>query len=225
VATSEKFHQQLERLLSDFNDDKRNIVVLRERSAKAIDYFTESIFTKLITPLHEHISHMAYKSKVKRYLQQVQLVQESFWSKVNQLYTASFLDEKLYTAKPKFSKDQLQTIVSSVTSGKKEKGGTYKDTLDLYKQGKSIEEIAEIRALTVGTIKGHLGKWIAEGEVDIYNVLPAETINPIKAFLMDSSTKSVSAVLSRFGEKYDGNDVRMVLSSVLHQLQQANEKA
>lgn len=212
ISTSEKFHQQLERLLNDFNYDKRNIVVLRERCTKAVDYFTESIFTKLITPLHGHISYMAYKSKVKRYLQQVQLVQESFWSKVNQLYSASFLDEKLYAAKPKYSKDQLQTVVSSVTSGKKEKGGTYKDTLDLYKQGKTIEEIAEIRALTAGTIKGHLAKWILSGEVDIYKVLPAATINTLLQFFDENKDKTVSAVLQRFGDRFDGNDVRMVLA-------------
>jgi hypothetical protein len=166
---------------------------------------------------------MAYKSKVKGYLQQVQLVQESFWGKVNRLYSASFLDDKIYHYPPKFSKEQLKTVVSSVTSGKKEKGGTYKDTLNLYKQGKSIEEIAEIRALTTGTIKGHLAKWILSGEVDIYKVLPAQIINPVKAFLMESPEKSVSAVFRQFGDKYDGNDVRMVLSEVLRQLQATNQ--
>lgn len=215
ISTSEKFERELNRLLADFNNDKRNIVPLKQRSAKAIEYFTENIFTLLIEPLHAHVTAMAYKSKVKRYVQQVQYVQESFWKKLSELYNAHFMDEKLFTGEIKFSKEKLITIKSSVTSNKKEKGGTYKDTLELYKQGKTIEEIAELRSLTVGTIKGHYAKWIATGDIDIYNALPAETINPLLAFFTDSNEKTVTAAFKKFGDKYDGNDVRMVLSYML----------
>lgn len=215
VSTSEKFERELTRLLNDFNADKRNIVPLKQRSEKAIEYFTEQIFNLLIMPLHTHITAMAYKSKVKRYVQQVQYVQDSFWTKLNQLYTARFMDEKIYNGEIKYTREQLKTIESSVTSGKKEKGGTFKDTLELYNQGKTAEEIAELRSLTVGTIKSHLAKWITTGDVDIYKVLPAETINPLLAFFTDSSEKSVAAAFKKFGDKYDGSDVRMVLAHVI----------
>ncbi len=215
VSTSEKFERELNRLLADFNKDKRNIVPLKQRSVKAIDYFTENIFNQLIAPLHEHILAMAFKSKVKKYVTQVQYVQDSFWKKVSELYNAHFMGEKLFTGEVKYSKEKLKSVQSSVTSGKKEKGGTYKDTLELYKQGKTIEEIAELRSLTVGTIKGHYAKWILTGDIDIYNALPAEIINPVKAYLLDSNEKSVSAVFRKFGDKYDGSDVRMILNHVL----------
>lgn len=215
ISTSEKFHRQLERLVVDFNNDQQNIVVLKERCAKAVDYFTESIFSKLITPLHAHITDMAYKAKVKRYLQKVQLVEDSFWHKMNALYTANFIGEQLYTAAPKYKREQLQQVKTSNTDGKKEKGGTYKDTLELYRQGKTLEEIAEIRTLALGTIKGHFAKWIAEGEIDIYHVLPPEVINPIKGFLQDSKTRQANAVREKFGEKFDYNDIRMVINALM----------
>lgn len=212
VTTSEKFEQELNRLLKDFNRDRRNVIMLKERSAKAIEYFTEQIFNLLIQPIHQHIADLAFKTKVKRYVHQLQQVEDNFWAKVHQLYTARFMDEKLYDGVLRFSKDQLQTVQTSVTSGTRQKGGTYKDTLALYKQGKNAEEIAELRGLTVGTIKGHLARWIASGDVDIYNVLPAEVINPIISFLLESDEKTVAAVFRKFGEKFDGNDVRMVIS-------------
>lgn len=218
ISTSEKFHKQLERLVVDFNNDQQNIAILKERCAKAIDYFTDSIFNKLITPLHAHINHMAYKSKVKRYLQRVQLVEDSFWTKIKALYTANFMGEQFYAGQPKYKREQLQQVKTSNTDGKREKGGTYKDTLELYRQGKTIEEIAETRALTQGTIKGHFAKWIAEGEVNVYDVLPSEIINPIKAFLLESDDKSVAAVFKKFGDKYDSGDARMVLSHALLEL-------
>ncbi len=219
VSTSEKFESQLDRLLADYNNNQQNMFALKERSAKAIEYFTGNIFNALIAPMHEHITAMAYKSKVKRYVQQVQYVQDNFWSKVNQLYGARFMDEKLYTGEVKFTKDKLKTVVSSITSGKKEKGGTYKDTLDLYKQGKTVEEIAEIRGLTAGTIKSHFARWIQNGEINVYEVLAPEIINPILAFIQDNNTFEANAVRAKFGEKYDYSDIRMVISHFLHQKQ------
>lgn len=220
VSTSKKFEPQLERLLVDYNNS-RNTFALKERSAKAIEYFTENIFNTLITPMHEHVTAMAYKSKVKRYVQQVQFVQDSFWSKMIQLYGARFMDEKLYDGEIKFSKDRLKTVSTSITSGKKEKGGTYKDTLDLHRKGISLEEIASVRGLTTGTIKSHFAKWILEGEIKVNDVLPAETIHTLEKFLNESPEKTVAAAFRKFGDKYDGNDVRMVLNSLIHRNQKA----
>ncbi len=215
ITTSEKFEPQLERLLVDYNNS-RNTFALKGRCAKAIEYFTENIFNTLITPMHEHITAMAYKSKVKRYVQQVQSVQDNFWLKVNQLYGARFMDEKLYDGEVKFSKDKLKTVATSITSGKKEKGGTYKDTLDLHHKGISLEEIASVRGLTTGTIKSHFAKWILEGEIKVQDVLPAETIQTLKKFLNESPEKTVAAAFRKFGDRYDGNDVRMVLNHLIN---------
>lgn len=211
VSTSEKFEQQLSRLLADFNRDKRHVTVLKERSSKAIEYFTEQIFNLLITPLHQHIADMAYKSKLKKYVQQLQQVEESCWAKINQLYTARFMDEPLYSGEIKFNKEKLKTATTSVTSCKKEKGGTYKDTLDLYRKGNTAEQIAEIRGLTVGTIKNHFARWISRGEINIQDVLKPNVLNPLLDFLAKSEEKTVAAVFKKFGEKFDGNDVKMVL--------------
>ena len=215
VTTSNKFERQLDVLLADFNRDKNNVAQVRERCTKAIEYFTENIFTQLITPMHEHITAMAYKSKVKSYVQQVQYVQENFWAKLNQLYHAYFMDEKLFGGEIKFTKDKLKTVTTSVTSGKKEKGGTYKDTLDLQRKGISIEEIASVRGLAVSTIKGHLARWILSGDINVNDVLPTETVQPLEKFLMETEDKTFAAVLRKFGAKYDGGDIRMVVNHVL----------
>jgi ATP-dependent DNA helicase PIF1 len=215
INTSGKFHPQLDRLLNAYDEDASNVSLLKERCTKAIEYFNEHIFTQLITPLHEHITVLAYKSKVKRYVQHLQHLQDNFWSKVNHLYNAQFMDTKLYSGEIKFKRDNMQQVQSSVTTAKREKGGTFRDTLDLYRQGKSAEEIAIVRSLTVGTIKGHFAKWILTGEINVYDVVPAEILRPLESFLTESKEKSVSAVFRQFGEKYDGSDVRMVLNHVL----------
>ncbi len=221
VTTAHKFESQLDKLLFTFNRDK-NPTDLRERSSKAIDYFTETIFNQLITPVHKHISDMAYKSKSKKYVQQVQYVQENFWVKMNQLYQAYFMDEKIYTGLIKYNRAMLKTPESSVTSGKKEKGGTFQDTLDLYRQGISVEEIASVRGLALSTIKSHLSKWILEGEIDVRNILPEEMVKQVENYMEANNVLSVSPLLEHFGDKYDANDMRMVVNSMLYKRKSEN---
>ncbi len=215
VTTASKFEPQLEKLLTDFNADSNHSVLLKERCSKAIQYFTETIFLQLISPLHQHITELAYKSKVKKYVQQVQFVQENFWVKVNQLYSANFTDEQLFTGEIKYTRDKLKVVASSVTSGKAEKGGTFKDTLELHRKGISIAEIASVRGLTIGTIKGHLARWILSGDIQLEEVVPRETILILQNFFTKSEEKTFGAAFKEFGDAYDRGDVTMVLNSML----------
>ncbi|HLP20111.1 MAG TPA: helix-turn-helix domain-containing protein [Chitinophagales bacterium] len=216
-GTSRKFGNQLNQLIAAF-EHSEDVGPVKERCQKAIEYFTENIFEQLIKPMHAHIQELAYKSKVKKYVHHVQQMQNVWWNKINQLYFAQFLDEKLYTGEIKYTRDKLTQVTSSVTSGKKEKGGTYQDTLDLHRKGISLKEIAEVRGLALSTIKGHMARWVLSGDVEIKDVLPADIIQPIEAFLNQNEEKTVSAVLAHFGEKYDGGDVRMVVNHVLRHL-------
>lgn len=213
--TAGKFQNQLSQLLNDFENDEKNISAIKERGNKAIDYFTALIFNSLISPVHEHTQQLAYKAKIKKYVQQVQILEDNFWNKINQLYNASFLDEQLFTAEKKFTKQSLKSIKSSITSSKKAKGGTYTDTLDLYKQGKTIDEIASIRSLASSTIKSHFAKWILSGEIDIHSILSKEKVEKVEKFLEKNSADNFGALKSNFGNELDYGDIRMVVNHVV----------
>jgi uncharacterized protein YpbB len=144
----------------------------------------------------------------------VQLIEEICWRKIDQLYQGRFMDEKLYSGEILYSKDKFAQVVSSATSGKKEKGGTFKDTLDLHRKGKSTPEIAAIRGLTLGTIKNHMAKWIARGEINVYDVLPAEAIDSVIAFIEERNGASPGEIRSGLGGRYDYDDIRMITSHV-----------
>lgn len=211
ISTAGKFQNELNRLLDAHAADSGNSTALKMRCAKAIEYFTENIFSLLITPLHKHIEDFAFKSRVKKYLRSAQALEEIFWNKMTQLYEAHFLDEKLFTGVVRFSRETLKKSVSSSTSGKKEKGGTYKDTLALYKQGMKLDEIASVRSLAISTIKSHLAKWIQEGEIDVRQVLPEETIQRIEKYLATNPT-GYAEMKNALGALVDYGDIRMVVS-------------
>jgi hypothetical protein len=212
-AIAGKFQLQLQKILAA-GDKDANSAALKERCEKAIGYFTERIATELIAPLRAHINGLAYKKKMKRYLAQVQLIEEACWRKTEQLYEGRFMNEKLYAGEIAHSKNKLAAVVSSATSPKKEKGGTFKDTLDLHRQGKSPAEIAAIRGLTIGTIKHHIAKWILLGEINVYDVLPADTVDSVMAFMKESGSFRAGKIRAGTQNKYDFNDIQMIVGHV-----------
>lgn len=211
IETAGRFHIQLEKLLIAYETDVRQVDTLKERCAKAIDYFNQTIFDKAINPLQKHITEYAYKSKVKKYVNDVMDLQNGFWNKINQLYAATFMNEQLYTAERKISRQQIQQAETSNTSKKKEKGSTFKDTLELHKQGKSLEEIAVIRSLSVGTIKSHIAKWVLAGEVNIKDVMPLDRLEKFETFIKKHVVPDYAAFKNEMSE-YDYNDLRMVMN-------------
>ena len=214
-ATAEKFQRQLQRLIAAAERDPSQISMLKERCDKAIGYFTGQIAQHLIAPLRAHVNTLAYKKKLKRYLQHVQLIEETCWIKIDRLYQANFLDEKLYRGEIEHTREKFEHVTSSTTRVKKEKGGTYKDTLDLHRQGKTVDEIAAIRNLAASTIRHHLIRWISKGEIDVNSVLPKDTIDAVTTFIGETGILAIGAIRTGLGNRHDYNDIRMIVSHVL----------
>ena len=84
-----------------------------------------------------------------------------------------------------------------------------------------MAEIAAIRGLTEGTVKSHLARWIATGEVDIHEVLPEEMIEAIMACIEEKKETAAGAIRRELGDKYDYSDIRMIVS---HALRMRNSK-
>ena len=144
---AEKFNDQLQRLIDANPENPGNVDLLKERCHKAIDYFSGEIFNNLVIPVQKHISDFAYKSKVKKYLQQVKILEDQFWNIIQMLYHVSFMNEKLYTDEVKYGKEINIAATDSITKKSNVKGSTYQDTFDLYKEGKTIDEIATVKFL------------------------------------------------------------------------------
>jgi hypothetical protein len=209
-ATAEKFQRQLKRLIEALECEPGALAALKDRCSKAIAYFTGQIADNVIASLRSHTNELAYKKKMKRYLRQVQRIEETCWGKIDRLYEGRFLDEELFSGERVNRKEGID--VRSATSGEKAKGSTYKDTLDLHRQGKTAEEIARIRGLTVGAIKHHLGRCIARGEISVHDLVPAETIEAVMAFIDGRETATLTEIRSGTGDRYDYNDIKMVIS-------------
>lgn len=52
----------------------------------------------------------------------------------------------------------------------------------MYRSGKSIQEVATERGLTIDTISNHLLRYVDSGELDAHELVSEEIINKVRQF-------------------------------------------
>lgn len=71
---------------------------------------------------------------------------------------------------------------------KEEKEKTWVTSYKLYKEGKSVDEVASIRGLNRSTISGHLGRYIETGEIALEELVSPEHISIIRKAIQQAGT-------------------------------------
>ena len=84
---------------------------------------------------------------------------------------------------------------------KKEKGETYKISFEMYREGKTINEIAAVRNLTVGTIASHLCKFIDKGWLDIEDFISVDKLEAANEILEKGVAGPITEALSNLLNK------------------------
>ena len=86
-------------------------------------------------------------------------------------------------------------------------------TLEMYQKGMSIEEIAQERNLKLGTIMGHIGELIEQGEiVDFERVMRPERYEVIAGAWQKVEGEALKPVKELLGEEYSYDEIRLVRS-------------
>ena len=88
---------------------------------------------------------------------------------------------------------------------------TKRISFDLYKAGKTVEEIAVARGLKTETIEGHLAHFIGRRELDISCFLAKEQVDEIARHFAESDSGSTAEAKDHFGDKYSYGQLKMVL--------------
>ena len=97
---------------------------------------------------------------------------------------------------------------------KRKKGDTNKITLELYKAGKSIEQIALERELNANTIFGHLASFIPTGEIKISDLISNEHYNELKELIPKCIFDNISDLKHQIDEKYSYGELRLVINEL-----------
>jgi hypothetical protein len=222
LIVANNFIKKLEFLLTTAEADK--YVTIYERTSAATKYFLKEIDEQLLNPLKVHITETKIKSKTKKYLTELQALQLVVERKKQEVEQAFKIAEALYQSVN--MKDLLQLVEDQqkpkaiqlndeagqpIKHGKAVKGDSFRITLQLFKQGKSIPDIAIERSLTQGTVESHLAYFIPTGEVDILDLVPDEKLIKIIKEIDEHPGSSIAAYKELLGEEVYYSEIRAVM--------------
>ena len=99
---------------------------------------------------------------------------------------------------------------------KKIKIDTKKISLDLFKSGKTISEIAIERGFTPTTIEGHLAFYINSGEISVFEIVSKLKVAKIMAFIIQHPNKGTAEIKNALGDDVSYGELRAVLNHLAY---------
>jgi ATP-dependent DNA helicase RecQ len=103
------------------------------------------------------------------------------------------------------------------TRAKRDAGGqdTYSISLDMFKSGLSISEIAGARGMANSTIETHLVRFIPSGEISLDDLVQENKIEPIRNAINRLNTGFAVAPVKEFlGEDFSYTEIRAVMATM-----------
>jgi lambda repressor-like predicted transcriptional regulator len=95
---------------------------------------------------------------------------------------------------------------------KKPKIDTKKVSFELFKSGKTMDEIAKERELSHNTIESHLAHYVKMGDLDIAQFLDEQKLRKIVDYFKNAQNKSFGEAKIFFGDEVSYGELRMGLS-------------
>lgn len=106
--------------------------------------------------------------------------------------------------------------IFEVSKPKRKKGDTKKVSLELFKNGKSIDQIALERDLNANTIFGHLASFIPSGEIKVTDLISQEHYRELKEIIPKHTFENLSDLKHQIDEKYSYGELRLVLNDLIN---------
>jgi len=110
-----------------------------------------------------------------------------------------------YVTEHKLSPMQEEVVIEV------EKKNTKEISLDFFKEGSSIAEIAEKRALAASTIFGHLAHYVTEGVLDITEILSEEKVKKGLEIIKKNTFESLNELKEIAGVNFSYNELRVLV--------------
>lgn len=84
-------------------------------------------------------------------------------------------------------------------------------SLELFKSGKSIQEIAHERGMAISTIEGHLAQLVGLGELPLDNLVDKQKVQAITAYIESNKTRSMGEIRASLGNDFSYSEIRFVI--------------
>jgi uncharacterized protein YpbB len=102
---------------------------------------------------------------------------------------------------------------SKTPKEKKEKKNTQEQTLEMLHEGKTVEEIAAIRQLSLGTIMGHCALLIKAEKLELDEVLEPERIAKLEELIGNWEGSSLGQLKEQLGNEVSYDEIKLFQAS------------
>jgi len=98
---------------------------------------------------------------------------------------------------------------------KKEKRSTYLQTLDLIREGYTLEQIARYRQLSENTINSHYMNLIKAEEIELKDVMSVERIGQLEDYFSEYHEVSLTPLKEKLGDKVTWEELKLYRASTI----------
>jgi uncharacterized protein YpbB len=216
---AEKFTRQLEQLLPNAPQDGYQF--LHQRVTAGSAYFLQAM-EEMESSIKNHIATVKVKLKAKKYVSTLQQLCLLPQRKIQQLKQAVQITEglmkgvkatDLLTLVEQKRTEAISIVEEEKKTAKAQKGDSNRMSLQLFKEGKTIQEIATMRELAQSTIESHLISFVKTGEVAINELVDESKIAVILEAVdeLNLQTAATTPVKEKLGENFTHGEIRAVL--------------
>jgi lambda repressor-like predicted transcriptional regulator len=225
---SERFIPKVGQLLQQVPE---SLPHLKERVAAAAGYFTKEIKSGLLAPLTQHAQEAFGWKRVKQYTNDLKSLEGVFLDKIYRVHRASLLAtgmaagqslteimQEAGNSRSRWVDEVKEKFPHQRPTEKAEKkkkappGETYRITQELYREGKSIEDIARERNLSPSTIETHMARLVSQGELTAVGILGPEKTEMIRQAIAATKPPLLNEVMRKLGDEFSFGEVRIVMA-------------
>lgn len=228
--TSARFVTQVKRIGDDWT-------LMLERVTAAKDYFTPYI-KDIIASIDRHLREIEEEKKAKTYKADIGELRDMVSNQLhlynraevllraviskneisnNDLIVAEEAPVYMRTSREDESGESLRERTrsgpySGMAKSRATKGDSAKVTLDLYRSGMKVDEIATKRGLSAGTIMSHFVQLIAAGKCRAEDFIEDARLETIRVAAEQLGTTQLTPLREQLGEEYSYDELRMALA-------------
>ena len=197
-----------ETIAGQARNDSDGFHKLQTRCQKAVEYFYPLYINELLLPLRQNIENFYGIKKARAYYKNILEIEKNITMFIEDLKKVRYYN------KPLINSEFLILPTKNLELPKvekKQKGDSAKFSFMMYRHDrKSIEEIADERKLSTGTIFGHLASYISSGQIDVYELVSKEKVDKILP-LIDAETKSSTPIKQQLSDDISFDEIRAVM--------------
>lgn len=202
---SVKFNKWLEQNFAMDTQATLNTLI-KEKLEKSIVYFGQIIAQNILSVLDTIIDELKVKKNVKGFVKATESVHKTFLTKLHEIEGFRFLDERLYQEESHYTRQNNEPSSNKLD--------TKEVSLMMYKSDKTIEEIAQLRDLTITTIEGHLAHFIQIGTLSVYDFIEKSDLEIIKKATQELGTQQLKPLKDFFEDKFTYGQLKMAIAGL-----------